>query len=104
VAGDVLPVDPNNIAGTVFISESNGGTVGNVALRNTNANAALPVFIGGAAPNAGYTLYFDNNGIAIGGVTLTRILHLTAGRPITQTFGLTAAGGHFQVLGNFGIT
>ncbi|HMF19767.1 MAG TPA: hypothetical protein VKE98_21360, partial [Gemmataceae bacterium] len=104
VAGDVLPFDPNNIAGTVFISQSNGGTVGKIALRNTNANAALPVFIGGAAPNAGYTLYFDNNGIAIGGVTLTGILDLTAGGPITQTFGLTAAGGTFTVLGNFGIS
>jgi hypothetical protein len=104
VAGDVIAFDPNNIAGTVTISQSNGGMVGNIALRNANANAALPVFIGGAAPNAGYTLYFDNNGIAIGGVTLTGILDLTAGGPIVQTFGLTAAGGHFAVLGNFGIT
>lgn len=97
----------NRIAGTITVVEITPGFVRDVAIRNAEDNASLPVGAPLTTPGdiRNLTLIFDNNIIALPGYNISNNLIVTAGGDITQTAQLTVAGtSTFRVLGDFGIT
>jgi hypothetical protein len=96
----------NNIAGTVTAVESGAGFLRDYSLRNAFDNATLPAGTPFTTANdiRNLTLFFDNNGIALPGYSITGNLTVTAGGDITQTAALTVGGNAtFTVLGDFGL-
>jgi hypothetical protein len=97
----------NKIAGIVTAVESGAGFLRNYSLRNSFDNATLPTGVPFTTANdiQNLTLYFDNNGMALPGYSITGNLTVTAGGDITQTAGLTVAGlASFAILGDFATT
>lgn len=84
----------NRIGGAVSVAEASGGDVRDVRLRNAADNAAPPT--GTPLTTAGdvrdLILFFDNNGVALPGYSITGNLNVTAGGDVTQAGGMTVPG------------
>jgi len=86
----LLDTQPNDLAGAVTITTSNGGTIRDVGLRNVNASANLA---GVPTILRNLTIIFDNAAVNLPLTTLTGNLAVYAGGgPITQSDVLTVAG------------
>jgi hypothetical protein len=98
----------NRIAGAVTVAESNGGDVRDVTLRNAADGALAPTGTPLTTANdvRNLTLFFDNNGVALPGYTISGSLTVVAGGDVTQTASLTVGGTNnttVTVQGDFGI-
>ncbi|MBI3515451.1 MAG: filamentous hemagglutinin N-terminal domain-containing protein [Proteobacteria bacterium] len=90
VADMLLNTQANDFAGGVGF----GGTltrIRDVALRNVNAAATVPV-LGGLTNLRNLTLQFDNAGMALGAFTASGNVALTAAGAVTQTAAATVTG------------
>lgn len=95
------------VPGAVTFQETVPSTVTDVTWRNVSSAARLPD-VSGLAGLTNYWLSHDNAAIALGPLSVSGNLTVTAFGPITQAAGLgngiTAATASFEVLGNNPIT
>jgi hypothetical protein len=97
----LLDTQPNDLAGAVTITTSNGGTIRDVGLRNVNASANLA---GVPTILRNLTIIFDNAPVLLPLTTLTGNLIVIAGGAISQLDVVTVAGTSSLDAGAHGIT
>ena len=83
-----LDTQPNAIAGTITVDATSTGSLGRVAIRNTDANATLAI----NAPVASLGVAFDNAAVSLPALTVAGDFALSSSIGISQTGAWTLAG------------